>query len=373
MRTLALVLPLVLLAADKPDVPALVRQLGADSFAEREEATRALQKLGARALPALRKAMRSPDIEVRRRAQRLLDSIEKDVYGIVRVFEGHSGGVNGVAFSPDGKRAASADGRAVRLWDLATGKQLASTQGHDDRVIAVCFSPDGKQIASGSEDRTVRLWDARTLEEVRVFRGHRDYVRAVAFSHAGKRVVSASMDGSIREWEVQTGKPRRILVGGLKYTSMALAQDGKVIVAAGAGPRKPLVLDLDRSEPVGELAGHTKRVLGVAISRDGKQALTAGHDFAIRVWDLALRKSVYTLEGHASEVSCVAISPDGTLAISGGVDHAVRLWDLTTGRRMRELTGHTKPIWCVAFSPDGTRALSGSNDGTMRLWAVGVK
>src|SRR5262249_44516344 len=125
MRTLALVLPLALLAADtrpdRPDVPALIRQLGADSFAEREAASKALQKIGPPALAELRKALVSKDLEIRRRARRLVDAIEKEVYGLIRVFEGHSGGVNGVAFSPDGKQAASADGRAVRLWDLATG------------------------------------------------------------------------------------------------------------------------------------------------------------------------------------------------------------------------------------------------------------
>jgi WD40 repeat protein len=377
MRILVLVLPLALLAAappaDRPKVRALIEQLGADTFAEREAASKTLLKIGPPALTPLRKALFAKDLEVRRRARRLVDAIEKEVYGIIRVFEGHSGGVNGVAFSPDGRRAASADGRAVRLWDLATGKQLARTEEHDDRVIAVCFSPDGRRLASASEDRTVRLWDARTLEAVRIFRGHRDYVRAVTFSHRGKRLVSASMDGTIREWETDTGKPRRVVMRGLKNTSMGLALDGKVIVAAGVGSAKPTLWDLDRSDAQGELVGHGKQVLGVCISRDGKQALSAGHDHTVRVWDLALRKCVYTLEGHMAEVSCVAISQDGTKALSGGVDKAVRVWDLTTGTAIRELTGHTKPVWCVAISPDGTRALSGANDGTMRLWSVGVK
>jgi WD40 repeat protein len=62
-------------------------------------------------------------------------------------------------FAPDGRTLAVAVGRAVQLWDVATGKRLASREGHEGKVICLVFAPDGTRLASGGYDTTVRLWD----------------------------------------------------------------------------------------------------------------------------------------------------------------------------------------------------------------------
>ena len=76
---------------------------------------------------------------------------------------GHDREVVSVSWSPDGTRLASgSDDKTVRIWEVATGKELSQLRGHSAVVRSVCFSSDGKQLTSGSDDKTVRNWDLAT-------------------------------------------------------------------------------------------------------------------------------------------------------------------------------------------------------------------
>jgi WD40 repeat protein len=81
--------------------------------------------------------------------------------------KGHTHLVYSVAFSPDGKTLASGSGGMgatgeIKLWDLATAREMATFQGHTAYVTSVAFSPESKTLASGSDDRTIKLWDVAT-------------------------------------------------------------------------------------------------------------------------------------------------------------------------------------------------------------------
>jgi hypothetical protein len=75
---------------------------------------------------------------------------------------GHTAEVYSVAYSPDGKVVTSGTGwsgpNEIKLWDVATGTELATLEGHTDVVCTLAYSPDGKTLASGSWDATVKLW-----------------------------------------------------------------------------------------------------------------------------------------------------------------------------------------------------------------------
>ncbi|KAK4140202.1 putative HET containing-domain vegetative incompatibility protein [Dichotomopilus funicola] len=92
--------------------------------------------------------------------------IEKIWSPCLQTFEGHSGWVQSVAFSPDGSRIASgSNDQTIRIWDAKSGKEVRKLEGHSDRVRSVAFSPDGSRIASGSDDQTIRIWDAKSGKE----------------------------------------------------------------------------------------------------------------------------------------------------------------------------------------------------------------
>lgn len=77
---------------------------------------------------------------------------------------------------------------------------------------------------------------------------------------------------------------------------------------------------------------------------------------------------VRTLSGHSSWVNAVAVTPDGRQAVSGAGDNTLRVWDLTSGETVRTLSDHSEGVWAVAVTPDGRQAVSGSWDKTLRVW-----
>jgi hypothetical protein len=109
-----------------------------------------------------------------------------------------------VDFTPDGRILASAgESGDLRLWDLATGREVSNLRGHQSAMASVAFTPDGRQLASGSWDGTVRLWDLASGREAAALRGHGDdtvCVWSIVFSPDGHTLVSGA-GGLIRTWD----------------------------------------------------------------------------------------------------------------------------------------------------------------------------
>jgi len=96
------------------------------------------------------------------------------------------------------------------------------------------------------------------------------------------------------------------------------------------------------------LQGHTDWISAVAVTPDGRHAVSASNDRTLRLWDLETGQTLRILQGHTDNISAVAITPDGRRAVSASWDRTLRVWDLETGQTIRILEGHRG---CVSAGP----------------------
>jgi serine/threonine protein kinase len=237
--------------------------------------------------------------------------------------------VSCVAFSPDGKTlAAVGQVRVVRLWDVASGKELpplrvqplvlVSTTLREMKINwntagsrfphvglqlgdAVAFSPDGKTLAASTGDNAVRVWDVSTGQQRVVLKWR---ASALVYSPDGKILAGGTIP-HIKLWDIETGQESTVLNVESVILSLAFSPDSKLLAAASEGGKRR-VWDLEAGQERVALAGHG---FWVAFSPDGKTLPREGIPMALccGMWPLGGRK-LHSGEEVPSEISGVARS-----------------------------------------------------------------
>lgn len=243
-----------------------------------------------------------------------------------RLLVGHTGVVQSMAFSPDGRRLISGGGLgdlSAIIWDVASGRVLHRLGGHGAETTAVMFTNDGKRAVTGSYDMLVRLWDAETGKLIATMNGHRDKVASLAIHPKDGNIYSGSKDGEIRIWDGRTGKFLR------------------------------------------SLANQATTVGAMAFTPDGKRLVSTcgqGHPCNEHVWDVETGKEIASHKIDNDVVITAAMSPDGRrVATGGGSTNEVHIWDPMTGTlfkgtdgRALALVGHGAQNWAVGMAPDNS-------------------
>jgi len=298
---------------------------------------------------------------------------------------GEEGKIFAMALSPDGRLLATggwfpgsrAESDAIRLYDFATGRQLALLKGHNNVVNAIAFSPDGRLMLSGSGGRepTAIIWDVAGRRALREMKGHKDRILAVGFTPDGARAVTASDDSTLRLWRVADGGLIAVLAGHKRDLDRALAiraQDS--MIASGDATGEIRLWD--------GYTGQYLRTLGAQKTRNGPLRFTSDGRYLIstcsyggcgadgqHVWEVETGREVLTYKKHASSVLAAAATPDGRLLATGGGDNQIHIWDPRTGETKHILSGTGSPTWAVGFSQDGRRLAWGRTWSRNSHWA----
>jgi serine/threonine-protein kinase len=207
------------------------------------------------------------------------------------------------------------------------------------------------------------------LREVRSIGTGSGPVVALALAHEGRSIVAACADRQLHLFDLETGKERlRFGQSPQEIACLAVAPgSGHVLAGQGASVR---VWNAATGQEVTRLTGHTNAVRSIAVSRDGRQAVTGGDDRTLRLWDLHSGREIQRFNGHRAEVAGVALADDGQHVVSSSRDQTLRLWDMRDGREVRLFPAPRGLIFGVAFAPGGQTVVSGHFDTTIRLWEV---
>lgn len=351
---------------------------------------------------------------------------------VIRPFEGSGAQrVNALAFSPDGRLAASGYGQFLVVWDIESGREVFRLAAHNDLISSIAFSADGRFALTRSRDGNARVWDMTGGDPAQVntiiAQTQNNRASYPAFSPDGSQVFS-TLETDVFSWgALDSGQLNRVFMGDN-------------ILSAGYSPTQPYVLTIfpngarlwDMSRPpaeaqvrpmgaaneqyeegaappafspdgqyvvlygselaVWEVASNNRvstldqsaikegdEVLSLAITTDNRFVLgatgdvtTAADAFAsdIIVWNAASGQVMtrFGADLHSRTIYDVAVSPDSTQALSASGDNTLILWDIASGRLVRRLAGHRGAVRHVVFLPDGTRALSAGDDATIILW-----
>jgi|GEM_PF-3941544 len=295
-----------------------------------------------------------------------------------RVITAHTGKVNSVQFSPNGRFIASGgDDKTLRIWDVATGHELFRSSPLPGPVKDVGFNPEGDQVIScaSAERETLVVWDLATGRPIRGG-GIRGWAMDFSLAPTAKSVVvrhtTANPKAGIDLLNVELAKftvMNRIVQKKTEFAhDVALVGDRPQMLLAGNDNRMRLA-PTNGGLAIRKYEGHTAPLTAVAADAAGKYAISGSEDKSARIWEVSKAAAIHVLKAHDDKITHVAMAENGSCAASVDADGLVRVWEPATGAaRCSFLANAGGRVQSIDIAADGDFAVTGHPNGEICIW-----
>jgi len=286
--------------------------------------------------------------------------------------QAHQGQAYGVAYAPNGRTLASGgqDG-LVKLWEVATGRELGTLSGHKACVNCVAYSPDGQLLASVGCDQLLKLWDPATQALIGTLEGHPGEIHSLAFSPDGRRLATGGHVGVTCVWDVadqeilatcQTKATNIDYLGWIDDRTLIFSNHAPQVV----DPEQMLwnfETDEQRSLPYAASS--------LAISKDRRNVvLGTGYGGIFSVPELS--SVTANVPDIADRSASVSLSPSGNWLASSYFGGSIRIWSWPSMVCRQVWSSNGARPQTVTFSPKFDQLASAHWDGTVKLWSLAL-
>ncbi len=298
-----------------------------------------------------------------------VDGVDTRKGSVTRAFPPHDRWINSLAMSSSGKRllAGSEDGR-VTLWNTISGDVFRTVTAPSGSVKCTLDLGDDDRFAIAGSSGAIWIMSAASGQYVQTLHGHSHPVVSMNAFENGKVLVSGDAEGALIAWDIVSGNQidRR---QGDKASVLDSTYDS-VRKSLTCAYRNASIIHWRHGEPtpVARFSGYSENVVaGLMLGAEPLAVAVVDNSEVMLVRTPGHRESSVFV-GHTGSIECIAITPDGRLAVSGGWDTDVFLWDVDTGVVVQHFAGHQRAVTGVAISADATTVVSSSLDGTARVW-----